>query len=352
MTRGVEGCKKAGDWIKCIYLIFKEISLAKTKAKAKKKVSKKKSKAASKVSRKKSAKKKVKKNLSEKEKEKIKKTSKPAEAEMQFDDEIIIDEERGIIFQSEEELYSFFRPYIDTLEVEYEKFYRPDKDFQQDTYEDYEDQLLDLLSEPDQIYEDEYRLPGFPVKQYVKQFDHPETGVYHYVALVYLAVDTPTFVFLHFPTKDPNLLNNYTKGQLFYDKEQGELELEEVDALTEGDELAVGLYKAMLTLRSDSDIPAYEFQDYVEYRGEGIEEADEIWRTTDYQGNVLVNFIKDLSEAEESLYYVSIAVEDAASDSHFLLFSFPTRDESLLERYRHGENLQEEEQIPDDDDNH
>lgn len=331
--------------------------MAKTKAKAKKKAAKKATKkkttkSASKVSKKKAAKKKVKKDLSESDKKKIRKSSKPKEIDIPYDEEIVIDEERGLIFKNEEELYNFFRPHIDRLEVEYEKFYRPNKDFQQESYDEYEDQLLDLLSEPDQIYEDEYRLPGFPVKQYVKQFDHPEIGVYHYVALVYLAVDTPSFVFLHFPTRDPQLLNNYTKGQLFYDREKGEQELEEVDALTEGDELAVGLYNAMLTLRSDSDIPSHDFQDYTDYRGEAIEESDEIWRTTDYQGNVLVNFIKDYSEGEEIMYYISIAVEDAASDSHFLLFSFPTNDESLVDRYRHGENLQEEEQIPDDDDNH
>lgn len=327
--------------------------MAKSKAKAKKKASKNTSKAASKVSRKKNVKKKVKKNLSEDEKGKIKKSKKKAtEAELEYDEEIIIDEERGLIFDNEEDLYKFFKPHIDSLEVEYEKFYRPNKDFKQESYEEFEDQLLDLLSEPDQIYEDEYRLPGFPIKQYVRQFDHPEIGVYHYVALVYLAVDTPTFVFLHFPTKDPSLLNNYTKGQLFFDKDKGELEIEEVDALTEGDELAVGLFRAMQTLRSDKDIPSYEFQDYIHLRGEAIEEADEIWRTTDYQGNVLVNFIKDYSEGEDILYMISVAVEDASSDSHFLLFSFPTKDESLVDRYRHGDNLQEEESLPDDEDNH
>ena len=280
-----------------------------------------------------------------------KKVGRSSEEEM-FESEIVIDEEKGLVFQSEEELYKFFRPQIDQLEVEYEKFYRPNKDFKQEDYEQYEEQLLELLQEPDQIFEDEYRLPGVPVKQYVKQFDHPDIGVYHYVALVYLAMDTPTFVFLHFPTRDPQLLNNYTKGHLFYDKEQGELEAEEVDALTEGDELAVGLYQAMLRLRSDSDIPTHEFQDYMTYRGEAIEEADEIWRTTDYQGNVLVNFIKDYSEHEKSLFYISVAIEDAQNDSHYLLFSFPTKDESLVERYRHGDNLQAEESQVDEDDSH
>ncbi|NQZ19758.1 MAG: peptidase, partial [Bdellovibrionales bacterium] len=33
------------------------------------------------------------------------------------------------------------------------------------------------------------------------------------------------------------------------------------------------------------------------------------------------------------------------TNSHALLFSFPTSDETLVDRYRHGENLQADEVI-------
>jgi hypothetical protein len=116
------------------------------------------------------------------------------------------------------------------------------------------------------------------------------------------------------------------------------------DALHEGDDLATGLYKAMLLLRSDKDIPEDEFIDYADCREETLEDADEIWRSGDSTGNVLVSFIKEFSE-EDEFYYVVVTVEDAPSGSHALLFSFPTRDKGLVDRYRHGENLQAEEVV-------
>jgi phage-Barnase-EndoU-ColicinE5/D-RelE like nuclease2 len=114
--------------------------------------------------------------------------------------------------------------------------------------------------------------------------------------------------------------------------------------LTEGDALAVGLYKAMLSLRSPNDIKEEKFHDHEELREDTIEEPDEIWRSTDLSGNALVTFVKQFDEGDsDGIWYVAVTVEDEASSSHALLFSFPTTDENLIDRYRHGENLQAEE---------
>ena len=121
----------------------------------------------------------------------------------------------------------------------------------------------------------------------------------------------------------------------------------EGDSLSEGDELAVGLYRAMLKLRSESDIKESEFVNYSDLREDTIEEADEIWRAQGISGQVLVHFIREFTEAEEEdpQYYIVVTVEEGSSNSHALLFSFPTRDISLVDRYRHGENLQAEEVV-------
>ncbi len=121
------------------------------------------------------------------------------------------------------------------------------------------------------------------------------------------------------------------------------------DSLVEGDELAVGLYKAMMTLRNGDDLLETDFQDFSDMREPAIEEADEIWRTMDSYGNHLVHFVKEFEYTNdietEILYYVVVTVEDTVSESNVLLFSFPTFDESLVDRYRVGENLQSEEVI-------
>ena len=79
-------------------------------------------------------------------------------------------------------------------------------------------------------------------------------------------------------------------------------------------------------------------------RFDALEDADEIWRSSDSLGNVLVSFIKEFGD-EEEFSYIVVTVEDAPSGSHALLFSFPTRDRGLVDRYRHGENLQAEEVV-------
>ena len=128
----------------------------------------------------------------------------------------------------------------------------------------------------------------------------------------------------------------------------------EGDALSEGDDLAVGLYRAMLTLRSEKDLEEGVFKDYEALREVTIEEPDEIWRSVDLSGNILVTFIKDFGGEDLStdlpselpeVRYIVVTIEDTPSSSHALLFSFPTTDINLVDRYRHGENLQAEEVV-------
>lgn len=115
--------------------------------------------------------------------------------------------------------------------------------------------------------------------------------------------------------------------------------------MLEGDPLAVGLYKAMMKVRTEKDIPQEKFQDFADLREDTIESADEIWRKTDTEGHVLVSFIKEYPDHEEvkDLVYVAVTQEDEETNVHSLLFSFPTNDEALVDRYRQGENLQAEE---------
>jgi len=256
-------------------------------------------------------------------------------------DPIIIDEEHGLIFDSEQELYSHFENEIQTLEREFFTLRKPE-DINEFEFKKYDTQLEKLLDDPDEVWEDSSTLGQQQrVFIYIRQFE----SVTH-IAACYLTESTPSFVYLHFPTSDESLVERYRRGQMVFQRMMGDLPMGALDgdALHEGDDLANGLYKAMLLLRSDKDIPEDEFPDYAEFREETLEDADEIWRSGDSTGNVLVSFIKEFSE-EDEFFYVVVTVEDAPSGSHALLFSFPSRDKGLIDRYRHGENLQAEEVV-------
>jgi len=258
---------------------------------------------------------------------------------------IVIDESHGLVFSSEDELYQHFLPQIQALEAEYETHHAKD-DIPESEHEQYEELLGTLLDDPDEIWEDVQSIHGFKVHNYVGHFSSEQESVF-YVAMVYRTGDTPSFVYLHFPSRDAAFVDRYRRGRLIYDRVLKEVEpgAVEGDALSEGDDLAVGLYRAMLKLRNGRDIPESRFKTYEQHREKTIEEPDEIWRSNDLSGNILVTFIKDLGDEEKGLHYVVVTIEDTPSSSHALLFSFPTRDRNLVDRYRHGENLQAEEVV-------
>lgn len=269
---------------------------------------------------------------------------------MQSDESIIIDKENDLVFNSEDEVLKHFAAPISLLEKEFLKLRTPE-DFSDEESMGKEEELEELLHSPDEVWEDSETIKGTTVYSFIKCFEDTENeDIYFYVAIAYLADDIPTFVFLHFPTRFDALCEHYRRGDLVYDRTKEDMGYGgiEGDALSEGDDLALGLYKAMLIVRNPQDIEEALFQNYAELREETIEEADEIWRNTTMGGYTLVTFIKDFSRAEEgaeALYYLAVTLEDEGTNSHALLFSFPTSDENLVDRYRHGENLQAEEVI-------
>lgn len=271
---------------------------------------------------------------------------KPLRKEELMKEPIVIDQARGLIFQTEDELYDHFLPQIQALEKEYFS-HRADSDVPESELPEYEELLAKTIDDPDEIWEDAETLHGFRVRAYVARFSSEDSSIY-YVALAYCAEDVPTFVFLHFPSNDLALVDRFRRGELLYDRVIKEVERGAIegDALSEGDDLAVGLYKAMLKVRAERDLPEDRFGGFAEMREETIEEADEIWRTNDLSGNILVSFIKDFSDENAGdLWYIVVTIEDTPSSSHALLFSFPTKDRNLVDRYRHGENLQAEEVV-------
>lgn len=266
---------------------------------------------------------------------------------------IVIDEANGLVFSSEEELYSHFNQEITGLEKEFFSL-REGGDISEGDFSKYESNLAMLLEDPDEVWEDPSTLKGSerPLIIYIRRMrsknDFGSGQNLFHVAACYLTEDVPSFVYLHFPTRDSNLVDKYRRGAMIYDRSQRDIAIGAMDgdALSEGEELAVGLYRAMLKLRSDKDIPEENLPEYFQFREETLEEADEIWRSSDSLGNVLVTFIKEFHDVnDEDIFYLVVTLEDAASNSHALLFSFASRDRGLVERYRHGENLQAEEVV-------
>ena len=261
-------------------------------------------------------------------------------------EKIVIDRELGLIFDSEKELYDHFRTQIDQIEQEYESAHTKD-DFDDKDIDNLEMHLDKTLDEPAEIWHDDKTFKEFPIFHFIRPVE--ELNAFHVAVSYVSSEDEPTFIFFHFLTRDLKLVEKFRRGDLVYD-----LAFEEVgfgtiegDSLSEGDPLAMGLFIAMLKVRSESDISFEKFHELGhQLREDTIEGADEIWRSADLSGHNMVTFIKEYPDHEvKNLSYIAVTLEDPSSQVHTLLFSFPTNDESLVDRYRQGENLQADEVV-------
>lgn len=267
---------------------------------------------------------------------------------MKAAEEIVIDRSAGMVFKTEAELFEFFEPQIAQLEKQHQAWMKNspvEKADVGDQLPGIEMELDMTLEEPQEIWHDPKSFEKFPIFHFIRPLENIEA---FQVAVTYVsAEDEPTFIFLHFVTTDLELVNHYRRGELIYDRAFEEVGFGalEGDALSEGDPLAMGLFISMLKVRSEKDIGFDEFLPLgEELREETIENADEIWRNADLTGNQIVTFIREFSDNEiKDLHYIAVTQEDTSSKVHSLLFSFPTSDVNLVDRYRHGENLQAEE---------
>lgn len=257
----------------------------------------------------------------------------------------MIDSDLGLVFESESELLGYFNPFIAQLVQQY-KSHDDTQEILVESVTNLEELLDICLDDPDEVW----MLPelkGQPHAVFSFIRHHHDQGIFHVVLTHVDSHDEPTFIYFQFLTRDSKIVEHYRAGRMVFDQSLSEIEFGMIDgdALSEGDPLAVGLFHAMLKLRGEQDISTDKFQDLgQECRDRTIEEADEIWKSQDSSGQILVTFIREFPEhSVKDLFYIVVTQQEPNSGVHALLFSFPTRDDTLIDRYRHGENLHAEE---------
>lgn len=260
---------------------------------------------------------------------------------------IIIDEKQGLIFENDKTLFGYFSVPIKEYETRFQDNYDATNDFNMLEHQEHESLLEETLDDPDEIWIDDQTFEDLTVHTLIKSFETVQQ-VFYYIAVVYINTEEsyPTFVFMHFPTKNEKMLEAFRQNEIVFHKKLEAIQFAAIegDSLLEGDYLAIGLLESMLVLRSEKDISTDKFKDFAECRDSTIDSPDEIWRKVDSTGHILVTFIKEFTDMGVSdLHYVVVTEEDTEAQVNSLLFSFPTNDVSLVDRYRQGENLEAEE---------
>ncbi|MEQ1722355.1 MAG: PBECR2 nuclease fold domain-containing protein [Pseudobdellovibrio sp.] len=260
---------------------------------------------------------------------------------------IIIDEKQGLIFENDKTLFGYFSVPIKEYETRYQKYFDEKNDFSDVENQEHESLLEETLDDPDEIWIDDHTFEDLIIHTLVKSFETKQQA-FHYIAVVYINTEDnyPTFVFMHFPTKDSKMLEAFRQSEIIFHRKLEAIQFAAIegDSLLEGDYLAIGLLESMIKLRGEKDIAADKFKDFEECRESTIDSPDEIWRKVDSTGHILVTFIKEFGDMGiEDLHYIVVTEEDTEAQVNSLLFSFPTNDTSLVDRYRQGENLEAEE---------
>lgn len=286
---------------------------------------------------------KMKKNSSGKRKAQAHKATK----KVQEKELIVIDEKQGLIFENDKTLFGYFSVPIKEFEARFQKMYDEKNDFSVSEQIEMENLLEDTLDDPDEIWIDDTTFEDLVVHTFVRTFDTKQQ-TFQYVAVVYINTEdsNPTFVFIHFPTRDLKMLEAFRENEIIFHRKLEAIQFAAIDgdSLLEGDYLAIGLLESMLKIRGEKDITTERFQEFAECRESTINSPDEIWRKVDTEGHVLVTFIKEFPDmGVEDLHYIVVTEEDSDSQINSLLFSFPSCDTSLVDRYRQGENLEAEE---------
>ncbi len=259
---------------------------------------------------------------------------------------LFVEEENCRIFCSEDCIADFFAPEVGRLEKEYFK------NLAQGDLTDQEREAMAhlrwvTLDEPDEVWR-EKTLSGDFRYTLISEFKPSSKSVWCICICLFLRGE-PSFLFLAFPTRNSTLVDRYRRGERVEwargaKKADNEEESEEPEAPTDGladawteDET---LRAQLSRKRSPDDIPAADFDKFQRCLDSTVESPDEVWSMSirgEGSKAHLYHFIKEFTEEGPSFWYVVAARETDDDEQLEILDAFPTRDASLVDRHRQGE---------------
>lgn len=261
---------------------------------------------------------------------------------------VVIDDEWHFRFDSVKQAQVFFQPVIETIEKEVHQTFQLEE-IPLETIEDLEARVTEVIENPLQIWE---RLMPFDkapdglLPVYVFLGYHGDLHAWHVIWAHMNQDQEVTWIHYQLMTMNQSALQTFLKDELVFDHRLNQYKpaIVDGDGLSQADPLALGLFEAHLKLRQPDDIPLSDFGYWAQkLRDLTIQNPDEMRLQATWQGVNLLNLIRWFPEDDEEpgIYYVVVTVKEPYQEAFSILFSFPTRDESLVDRYRQGELVQE-----------
>lgn len=258
------------------------------------------------------------------------------------DDEkaLLIDDDNDLIFCGENCLKEHFEIEIEAIEKEHIQL-RSAEDIPIEDFPKYHGLLDLLLNEPDEVWDSEITEEQTPISYFIGEFIQDKEPVF-YIAATYMVDDTPAFVYTHFPTRDPNLLHAYRRGQMLYSSvDEGGEEEEALDPDFE-EEMIDGLpgqiLKEVMENHNPNDIDFEDFPEFEQYKVKTIENPTEVWREIDEMGQAFLIFMAIFDDPEGQLSYITVCLEDDL-EGIVPLIGFPTMDSKIVDLCRRGSRV-------------
>ncbi len=263
---------------------------------------------------------------------------------------LLVEEELSRIFCTEECISAFFGPEIARLEKQYFKLLSP-SDLNAEAREKNAHLRWLTLEEPDEVWR-EKTLAGDYRYTLISEFQPGSKPVWCVCITLFLRGE-PSFLYLAFPTKNAAMVNAYRRGervQWSRSKADGGKQIHasagekgEQPAPTDG--LAAAwtheeTLRAQINVkRRSDDIPNEDYELYQGCVDKTLEEPDEVWslRTDGEDSPRIYHFIRHFPEEKPGVWYLIVARETDDPEQIEILDAFPTKDQSLAERFRQGE---------------
>jgi hypothetical protein len=273
---------------------------------------------------------------------------------------LFVEEEVGRVFCSEPCITGYFGPEIERLEKEYLRRLSPG-DLTGEERESLAHLRFITLQEPDEVWR-EKTLTGDYRYTLVSEFEPGNRKVWSICICLFLRGE-PSFLFIAFATRNEAMVNAYRRGErMQWDRPRNqsktnadgtrELISDEGDEAHDAgpsneapsDRLADAwtedeTFLAQMSLsRSPQDIPPEDFEHFQGCLEETLETPDEVWslEMAEPEGVHLYHFIRHYPEKDGGHWYVILARETDNEEQIEILDAFPTRDASLVDRYRRG----------------
>lgn len=283
---------------------------------------------------------------------------------------LLVEEEKGRLFCTEDCISNYFSPEVERLEKQYFKLLTTG-DLSADERERYAHLRWVTLEEPDEVW-CEKTLSGDYRYTLIAEFKPEKRSIWCVCICLFLRGE-PSFLYLAFTTRNSAMAAHYRKGErLQWSRPKAERNKSiddntviEAKPAASGEVLIDGLADAwteqevrmaeMGSLRRGDDIPPSDFPLFQACLEETLEQPDEVWSppgaippmddSTDTDETDALpatprvfHFVRKYPSQDGTFWYIVVARETEEEEEQVeILEAFPTRDASLLERYRNGQ---------------